>query len=67
MATIYKVTGMTCDHCVAAVSSEVAAVPGVESVDVDLPTGYLSVAGAGFTEEQIREAVTEAGYEMSTI
>ncbi len=58
----YTVTGMTCGHCVSAVSSEVGAVPGVDGVDVDLAGGRVTVSGSGFTDEQVRAAVDEAGY-----
>lgn len=63
-AKTYTVTGMTCGHCVSSVSSEVGKVAGVESVDVDLPTGSVTVQGDGFADEQIRAAVDEAGYEL---
>ena len=65
MSKIYTVTGMTCGHCVSAVSSEVGAVPGVQSVDVDLATGHVTVVGSGFADEQIHDAVVEAGYELA--
>lgn len=39
----YQVTGMTCEHCVHAVSSELKAVPGVSGVTVDLVPGGPSV------------------------
>jgi len=39
----YTVTGMTCAHCVSAVTEEVTAVPGVTDVQVDLETGALTV------------------------
>ncbi len=39
----YTVVGMTCGHCVSAVTEEVTQVPGVTSVDVDLATGRLTV------------------------
>src|SRR3954453_11612035 len=39
----YTVTGMTCAHCVAAVTEEVGAVPGVTGVEVDLASGALTV------------------------
>src|SRR3712207_6320349 len=41
----YTVVGMTCGHCVNAVTEEVSAVPGVTAVDVDLTTGGLTVTG----------------------
>ena len=61
---VYAVTGMTCDHCVAAVRGEVSNVPGVTDVTVDLAAGRVSVDGTGFTDEQIRAAVDEAGYTL---
>lgn len=61
----YTVVGMTCDHCVSAVSTEVGALPGVNDVDVDLATGQVTVtAEEPVTEQQIRSAVEEAGYAL---
>ena len=37
--TSYVVTGMTCGHCVHAVTEEVSALQGVENVAVDLDSG----------------------------
>jgi len=61
----YTVTGMTCEHCVGSVSSEVSKIPGVQSVDVDLADGHVTVTGDGYTDEQVREAVDEAGYTLN--
>lgn len=59
----YTVTGMTCDHCVNAVTEEVTQIPGVQVVDVDLATGGLTVSSAEpLDEAAIRAAVKEAGY-----
>jgi copper chaperone CopZ len=59
----YTVTGMTCAHCVASVTEEVQEVAGVESVDVDLASGALTVtAGDEIDDTAIRAAVEEAGY-----
>jgi copper chaperone len=60
----YVVTGMTCGHCVMSVTEEVEQVPGVTGVDVDLATGRVVVRGDRFSDEAIREAVHEAGYEV---
>jgi copper ion binding protein len=60
----YRVTGMTCGHCEAAVRSEVGGIDGVESVDVQLDTGELVVRGsAEVTDEAVLAAVEEAGYD----
>ena len=61
---IYTVSGMTCGHCVSAVSSEIGELGGVQAVAVDLATGHVTVTGDGFTDEQVRSAVDEAGYQL---
>ena len=61
---VYEVTGMTCEHCRAAVAQEVAAVPGVTRVEVDLAAGRLAVTGAA-DDAAVRAAVEEAGYEVA--
>lgn len=60
----FTVAGMTCAHCVASVTEEVGEVEGVETVDVELESGRLTVAGEGFTDAAISAAVAEAGYEV---
>ncbi|MGY1640974.1 heavy-metal-associated domain-containing protein [Geodermatophilus sp. SYSU D00703] len=61
----YTVVGMTCGHCVTAVTEEVSAVPGVTEVDVDLATGGLTVTSTEPVDEgAVRAAVEEAGYEI---
>ena len=61
----YTVSGMTCEHCVKAVRSEIGSLSGVDSVDVDLEAGRVTVSGTEFTDEQIRAAVDKAGYELA--
>ena len=58
----YQVTGMTCGHCVKAVSEEVGQVPGVFHVSVDLDKGVVTVKGSGIDAAAIKAAVEEAGY-----
>jgi copper chaperone len=60
----YTVKGMSCGHCVMAVTEEVEQVPGVTGVDVDLDAGRVTVRGEGFSDDAIRVAVDEAGYEV---
>jgi copper ion binding protein len=63
--TQYKVKGMTCGHCVSAVSAEVGAIDGVTDVKVDLASGLVTVASTTPLDEQaVRDAVDEAGYEI---
>jgi copper ion binding protein len=61
----YTVAGMTCSHCVASVREEVGEVAGVTAVEVELASGRLAVTGEAVDEAAIREAVAEAGYEVT--
>ncbi len=66
-STTYRVTGMTCDHCVRAVSSEVSQIDGVTDVQVDLPTGQVTVVSDALLDiDDVRAAVDEAGYELAS-
>lgn len=61
MITNYTVTGMTCGHCVNAVTEEVGAIAGVTEVKVD-QAGPMSVTSDAPIElAAIEEAVAEAG------
>ena len=61
----WTVTGMTCEHCVASVTEEVTALPGVRRVEVDLATGRLAVESDDpLAEADVRGAVEEAGYAL---
>jgi copper chaperone len=67
ITTRYAVKGMTCEHCVSAVSTEVGRLDGVTGVDVDLAGGMLTVSSAAALDDaDVREAVDEAGYEVVT-
>jgi copper chaperone len=59
----YRVPGMTCEHCKTAVTHELSAVPGVESVAVDLEAKLVAVDGRGLEDAVLRAAIDEAGYE----
>jgi copper chaperone CopZ len=63
-ARIYAVDGMSCAHCVASVTEEVAEVAGVDDVSVDLHRGRLAVTGRQISDDAIRAAVAQAGYEV---
>ena len=62
---VYSVPGMHCAHCERAVKDELAAVSGVDAVDVDLETKLVVVRGRDLDDVQLRAAITEAGYEAA--
>lgn len=63
--TTFTVKGMTCDHCVGAVTKELQGLPGVLDVNVDLASGNVAVQSeAALTDEAVRAAIDEAGYEV---
>jgi copper chaperone CopZ len=67
--TTYTVTGMTCGHCVGAVTQELSGLPGVTEVAIDLvPEGGSMVTVSSvepLAEDAVRAAVDEAGYELA--
>jgi copper chaperone len=69
--TTYPVTGMTCGHCVSAVTSELASLGGVSAVTVDLVPDGVSRVNVTSDCPLPAEAVTEAldgagGYLLTT-
>ena len=62
----YTVVGMTCGHCVASVTEEVSKIDGVTKVDVDLPSGTVTVeAEQPVDDEAFAAAVDEAGFSLA--
>jgi copper chaperone CopZ len=61
------IAGMTCGHCVAAVKKALAAVPGVESVEVSLspPRAVVACDTSRTTVEMLMNATAEEGYPSS--
>jgi len=64
--TTVTVVGMTCGHCTSAVSSELAAIAGVQDVDVTLVSGAVTVASERqLSRAELAAAVAEAGYGLA--
>ncbi|HZI43658.1 MAG TPA: cation transporter [Ilumatobacter sp.] len=64
--TTYTVDGMTCGHCVAAVTEELSKLDGVSAVDVDLGTGRVTIeSDHPLDSADVAAAVDEAGYAIS--
>ncbi len=64
MSTVYSVPGMSCGHCVNAITTEVQTVDGVSGVDIDLETKLVTVHGEA-DDAAVRAAIDEAGYEIA--
>ena len=63
----FTVTGMTCGHCVHAVTAEFSSLPGVTAVAVDLATGAVTVhSERTITSAEAAAAADEAGYELAS-
>jgi copper chaperone CopZ len=66
VTSTYTVSGMTCAHCVQAVTGELSVLPGVADVRVDLASGAVTVTSeVPLADEEVRAAVDEAGYELA--
>lgn len=59
------ITGMTCDHCVNAVTAALKGVPGVSDAVVNLAEKSAKVSGDGVDTQKLIEAVKEEGYEAA--
>jgi len=68
IVTEFAVEGMTCGHCVTAVTEEITAVPGVTGVEIGLVPGGVSTvrvaSDSSLDDADVRAAVQEAGYEV---
>lgn len=70
VTSTYGVVGMTCDHCVSAVTQELTKLPGVSQVNIDLVADGTStvrvLSEAELSTAEVRDAVDEAGYELAS-
>jgi len=65
MATVLKVKGMSCQHCVMSVTKALGKLEGVQNVQVDLEKGEVRFDNVkGVAAEQIAKAIVDAGYEV---
>lgn len=64
--TTVRITGMTCDHCVSAVTEELKTLDSVDAVAVELNNGGISIAAitsrSALSATEIDRAIAEAGY-----
>jgi copper chaperone len=62
----YKVPEISCEHCVRAITNELTSVPGIEVINIDIPTKVVTVRHTDdVSDEQIVATIAEAGYEVA--
>jgi copper chaperone CopZ len=65
MQTTINVSGMTCGHCISAVTMELSLLASVTEVEVDLESGQVTISSdSALAADQIATAIDEAGYEL---
>jgi copper chaperone CopZ len=62
----YSVPGVSCEHCRSAITKEVGPLAGVTSVTVDLERKLVTVRGDGISDEGVRGAIDEAGFDIAS-
>jgi len=64
MTTTAFISGMICSHCVRAVFTSLAGVPGIDRADVSIGRAVIE-HDSNVTPEQIRSAIAVAGYDVT--
>lgn len=58
-----QIEGMSCQHCVGAVTKALEAIDGISGVLVDLDAGKASFTNAGVDRELVRSAIRNIGFD----
>ena len=68
MRSTYHVLGMTCGHCVQAVTTGLTALPGVQAVEIDLAAAQVTISSDGaLATADVRRAIDEAGFDLAGV
>ncbi|HUY98707.1 MAG TPA: heavy-metal-associated domain-containing protein [Thermomicrobiaceae bacterium] len=63
---VYRVPDVSCEHCVNAITKELAQIPGVRHVDVNLDTKLVTVKSDDLVSDgALRAGIEEAGYDIA--
>ncbi|RDU22012.1 copper chaperone CopZ [Anaerosacchariphilus polymeriproducens] len=64
--TILNVEGMSCSHCVNAITKAVGALDGVSNVDIDLNAKKVSVSydSSNVSLDTIKSTIEDEGYDV---
>ncbi len=60
---IVKIKGMSCQHCVGAVTKTLSELPGISNVQVDLAKGEARYEGS-VDMELVKTAISKIGFEV---
>jgi copper chaperone CopZ len=66
MTRVYRVPGISCDHCKRAIEGEVEKLDDVERVEVDVKNRLVTVTGDA-ADTVVRSAIDEAGYDVASV
>ena len=58
----FEVSGMTCGHCVRAVTEAIHGVDAAAQVEVDLPAGRVTVRDGTASPDRVAQAIAAEGY-----
>ena len=65
MATILKVKGMSCQHCVMSITKALNQLEGIQNIQVDLQKGEVRLDNTkALASNRIDKAIEVAGYEV---
>jgi copper chaperone len=65
MATILKVKGMSCQHCVMSITKVLNQLEGIQNVQIDLQKGEVRFDNTkALVSNRIEKAIEDAGYEV---
>lgn len=67
MKKTVSIEGMTCSHCTARVTKALQGVKGVTNVTVNLEKKNAIIEGDGFSDEDLRAAIDNAGYQVTKV
>ena len=63
---VYSVPDVSCEHCVSAITKELTQIDGVQNVQVNLESKKVTVvADDTVAEQQIRDGIDEAGFDIA--
>ena len=64
----FRVPGVSCDHCVRAITEEVSVLPGIQQVVVNLGDKSVQINHEGKVSlEELIKAINEAGYDEVSV